>query len=337
MLLRRLLFSFFTFATFQSAFANSAVEFETKPGESRQDCIIRALEISPDIVTIANIRTWCGEEPTTKEQSVNALRARLHLEENTRLNPFVMTPHNRNYIMPASYWSNKRWNDSNKEDDKLNSVEVKFQLSLKVPIKTKVFNFYDIYFAYTQTNFFQLYNGAQSRPFREINYMPELYTVRSLDWQLGPIHTELVGFGYVHQSNGKDIPASRSWDRLFFQYVATTGDYYWELKPWWRIPENHKKKDANSPRRDDNPDIEKYMGHFELRVLRPVGNHTTELLLRNNLRSTNRGAVQLDYTFPLKGRFKGIVQVFSGYGDSLINYNDYQNRISLGILLTDTF
>ncbi|HLR16412.1 MAG TPA: phospholipase A, partial [Alcanivoracaceae bacterium] len=26
-----------------------------------------------------------------------------------------------------------------------------------------------------------------------------------------------------------------------------------------------------------------------------------------------------------------------GYGDSLINYNDYQNRVSIGILLTDTF
>src|SRR5699024_1115989 len=195
----------------------------------------------------------------------------------------------------------------------------------------------DIYFAYTQTNFFQIYNGAQSRPFREINYMPELYAVRNLDWSVGPVHTELLGFGYVHQSNGKDLPASRSWDRLFFQMVATTGDFYWELKPWWRIPESRKTNNANSARRDDNPDIEKYMGHFELRITRPLRTHLTELMVRNNLRSDNRGAVQLDYTFPLKGRFKRLVQVFSGYGDSLINCNDYQNCFSIGILLTDTF
>src|SRR5699024_4836886 len=326
MTLRHCITALLCFAAANTALAEAPANFEKIDGESQQDCVVRALEISPDDVTIADIRIWCGNEPTRKEQSVNALRARLHLEKNTRLNPFVMTPHNRNYIMPASYWTNKKWNDNTKKNDKLNSMEVKFQLSLKIPIKTKLFNFYDVYFAYTQTNFFQLYNVAQSSHFREINYMPELYTVRNLDWQFGPINTELVGFGFVHQSNGKDIPASRSWDRLFFQYVATTGPYYWELKPWWRIPESYKRKDQNSPRRDDNPDIEKYMGHFELRVIRPVGNHTTELLLRNNLRSSNRGAVQLDYTFPLKGRFKGIVQVFSGYGDSLINYNDYQNR-----------
>ncbi len=30
------------------------------------------------------------------------------------------------------------------------------------------------------------------------------------------------------------------------------------------------------------------------------------------------------------------MQVFTGYGDSLINYDDYETRFSLGILLTDT-
>lgn len=309
---------------------------ERRVGESRDECLLRAFELADESVTLDTLKSWCGVELTRKEESINALRARLHLEENSRFNPFVVTPHHRNYIMPASYWSNKQWNNSEKEDGTLNSVEAKFQISLKVPIKTKVFHFYDIYFAYTQTNFFQVYNEDQSRPFRETNYMPELYATRSVDWQIGPFDSEQLAFGYVHQSNGKDIPASRSWDRLFLHYVARTGNTYWQLKPWWRIPEN-KKHDLDSPKRDDNPDIEKYLGNFELTITKPYGNQVIELMIRNNLRRhTNRGAVQVDYTFPLKGRFKGIFQVFSGYGDSLINYNDYQNRVSLGILLTDT-
>ncbi len=78
------------------------------------------------------------------------------------------------------------------------------------------------------------------------------------------------------------------------------------------------------------------MGNFELEVARPFGNHVIELMLRNNLRSENKGAARINYSFPLSKRFKGLVQVFSGYGDSLINYDNYENRYSFGILLTDS-
>src|SRR5699024_12107258 len=100
-----------------TALAEAPANFEKIDGESQQDCVVRALEISPDDVTIADIRIWCGNEATRIEQSVNALRARLHLVQNTRLNPFVMTPHNRNSIMPASYCTNNKWNDNTNIND----------------------------------------------------------------------------------------------------------------------------------------------------------------------------------------------------------------------------
>jgi phospholipase A1 len=78
------------------------------------------------------------------------------------------------------------------------------------------------------------------------------------------------------------------------------------------------------------------MGNFELEVAYPFRNHVLELMVRNNLRSDNKGAGRINYSFPLSKRFKGLVQVFSGYGDSLINYDDYENRFSFGILLTDS-
>ena len=105
--------------------------------------------------------------------------------------------------------------------------------------------------------------------------------------------------------------------------------------PWYRIPEEEKDFPLD-PRGDNNPDIEKYMGNFQLEVARVFGNHVLELMVRNNLRSDNKGAGQINYSFPINDRFKGLVQVFTGYGDSLINYDDYETRFSLGILLTDT-
>ena len=57
--------------------------------------------------------------------------------------------------------------------------------------------------------------------------------------------------------------------------------------------------------------------------------------IRGNL-NTGKGAVQFAWTSPpLLGLFRGYVQVFSGYGESLIDYNWKQTTIGAGIALSD--
>ena len=47
--------------------------------------------------------------------------------------------------------------------------------------------------------------------------------------------------------------------------------------------------------------------------------------------ATHKGVIEMRMTFPLWGRLRGDIQVFSGYGGSLIDYNHCQNIIGFGI------
>lgn len=305
--------------------------------DAADTCLANAVREAPANTTVEELKAWCSEQQLSgQELNERSLRARFALEEYTQYNPFVITPHYRNYILPVSYWDNPQWNDPARNGSPIDRIEAKFQISIKTPLKDDILGGSTLYGAFTSVSYWQVYNTDLSKPFRETNYQPELFLTRPIDWQLGPIDSELVSFGYMHQSNGQDIPVSRSWDRLFFSYVFKAGSYYYVIRPWWRIPEKDKSS-ATDRTGDDNPDIEHYLGNFEFHIARAFGNHVAEIMIRNNLNaSNNKGAFQLDYSFPFSKRFKGLVQVFTGYGDSLINYDDYETRYSIGILLTDS-
>lgn len=319
-----------------SAAPLAADDDNNEPDDQVAKCLAAAVLDAPPDATAQMLRSWCQQpEVSDRERNEQALRSRLAIEQSNHYNPFVLTPHYRNYILPVSYWSNPQWNDPARVDAPIDNYETKFQLSIKTPLREDFLGNGTLYGAFTSVSFWQLYNGKSSKPFRETNYQPELFVAWPTKFRLAGLDSELISVGYMHQSNGQDVPTSRSWERFFINYVFKAGSYYYSVKPWWRIPE--KEKDAPGDRiGDDNPDIEHFMGHFELAVSRPFGNHVVELMLRNNLRTENRGAAMLDYSFPLSKRFKGLLQVFTGYGDSLINYNNYENRFSVGVLLTDS-
>ena len=77
------------------------------------DCLLRSAQTANGKVTLQEMRGWCtnGEEQDKISAHEDALRARLALENTTQGNPFVITPHRRNYLLPYSYWSNRQWND----------------------------------------------------------------------------------------------------------------------------------------------------------------------------------------------------------------------------------
>jgi len=63
--------------------------------------------------------------------------------------------------------------------------------------------------------------------------------------------------------------------------------------------------------------------------------HNFSLLLRNNLRSDNRGAFQLGWSFTVSKPARLYAQYFNGYGESLINFDENVNRLGLGFELSN--
>jgi len=279
------------------------------------------------ILAMSFLSYACAAE---NDEATSAIDRRISLEWQTEDNPFVITPYRPTYVLPVAY--NSRVNNTPYESTQPGLAaehnEIKFQISFKVPVvRGLLFGKGTMAFGYTQQSYWQAYNGNYSSPFRETNHEPELLFTYPTDYHLFGMHGRMMTLSFNHQSNGRSEPLSRSWNRVMLDFVMERNDLYVSFKPWWRIPE-----DASS---DDNPDIEDYLGHFEFRALQLYRNHSIGLMLRNNLQDENRGAVQLDYTFPIKKRLRGYVQLFNGYGESLIDYNHYSNSIGIGVMITN--
>jgi phospholipase A1/A2 len=302
-------------------------------------CLLRELESAADASTVGELRARCRDEIADAPASL--ILRRLEREDAGQRLRSLLTPHRRNYLLPATYMDDPNEAPFRTEagesfpDDALENAEAKFQLSLKLRLASTLLTDRDrIYLGFTTLSFWQAYNADVSAPFRETNYEPELFWTTPLDW--GPLGLDagLLTLGFSHQSNGRGGSLSRSWNRLYANLAFEKDNLVVSIKPWWRIPED-RKDDPLQARGDDNPDIEKYLGHFELSTVYRRNDHEIGLMLRNNLRSDSRGALQLDWTFPLWGGVRGYAQYFNGYGESLIDYDARTERIGLGILLTD--
>ena len=217
----------------------------------------------------------------------------------------------------------------------LDLTEIKFQISQKAKVFNPVrMNFlgiesFRLWGAYTQQSSWQAFNTGNSSPFRETIYEPELILTLSTGNQYG---LKLVNIGYIHQSNGRNTTLSRSWNRTYIQGGWESDTFSGLVRGWWRIPEASDQ--------DDNSDIEEYLGRAEatLRWAPLDGSQTIGLTIRNNLRSDqNRGFVQLDWATPinLNQSAKLHVQLTSGYGETLIDYNFRQTTLGLGVSFRD--
>jgi phospholipase A1 len=238
-----------------------------------------------------------------------------------------------NYLLLARYTTDVNREpyeplfDAFAENYDFEDLEAAFQISFKGRLATTDDRRWGLWFAYTQQSQWQVYSDDISRPFRETNYMPELFGSFRPGVDLGGFKFNVLNFGYSHQSNGRADPISRSWDRVFVEGGFEKQDLALMVRAWARI----KPADYE----DDNPDIMDYMGHGQVTALYRWQGNSFALMGRGNL-STGKGAGQFSWTSrPILGPMRAYVQLFSGYGESMIDYDWNQTTIGLGVALND--
>jgi len=244
---------------------------------------------------------------------------------------FNFRPHQANYLMATrtAHPNNEPYRPFRDLTDlatDLSHSELVFQMGFKMKLVESAFQKpVDLWFGYTQNSFWQAGNHKASSPFRETNYQPELMAVTPLGFNILGMRASFLNLGIVHQSNGQASTLSRSWNRVYAQVGLERGGWTVVGRVWKRINE--------SALDDNNPDIINYMGRGDMVVTYRNNGHDYSALVRRNF-STQKGAVQLSWAFPLVGHIKGYTQYFSGYGQSMIDYNYYQNSVGLGLLGT---
>lgn len=259
------------------------------------------------------------------------------LDKNSERGTWTVRPYRPTYVLPLFYTFDPNLNPSTPSQDAesfnsndIRETELKFQISLKTKVAEDLFDSSaDLWFGYTQESHWQVYNEDNSRPFRATDYQPEIFLTQPVtaDLPFGG-RLRMLGAGAIHHSNGQDDPLSRSWNRAYLMAGAEWGKLSVVPRIWARV--NNESSSS-----EDNPDIEDYMGYGDVKFSYDLPDRQS---LSGTLRynpSTNKGAAQLDYIYPLTENVNGYVQLFQGYGESIIDYNHENTSIGFGIVLND--
>ena len=226
-------------------------------------------------------------------------------------------------------------------------AETKIQLSVHTKVAKGLLKSGDadaddqdsLWFGYSQQSYWQLFSGNISRPFRTTDHEPEVIYVYPHQIALpGGWNYRLSGVGLVHQSNGQSEQLSRSWNRSYLMGAAekVLGPES-SLRLQGRIWDRLRESAAD----DDNPGIENYIGRAEINGTWQINKaNTLGVTLRHSLHREAKGSTRIDWMMApaASPNYTGLryhVQLFNGYGDSLLDYNKRRNVLSVGLSLVD--
>lgn len=243
---------------------------------------------------------------------------------------FGLRPYRPNYLLPYSY--REEAYVSNIPTVEYKNVEAEMQISLQLQVAHDIFGLGEKYYvSYTQQSFWQIY--ANSAPFRETVYNPEVFVIFPISDDDNYFRFRHLKFALAHRSNGQpdttDVTFSNNVDlgnlSRSINYVYTTLRLQHEilvldLSAWIPLPESDET--------NDNVDIMNYTGYTSAKLTYFWGDNMFTLKGRGNV-ETRKGAFEATYSYPLVYNYF-FAKVFTGYGESLIDYNNYITKFSVG-------
>lgn len=263
---------------------------------------------------------------TTNKTSV--LQKSLHRQAKELHNPLGILFYQPNYVMPFYYTGSTDqavYQGHTPDNQKVKSEEFKFQISFQVPLWHNMFRIdhrpVSLNMSYTQLSYWQFY--AKSQYFRETNYEPQVFLASNFykNW-LGRI-------GVDHQSNGRGGSTERSWNRVFADVVFSRNHWIFSIEPWMLIFKS-ESSDLH------NPQIADYLGHEQFVIAYQFNNKAeASILIRNVEHLTTRMTEIASFSYPVSKHINLYLQVFHGYGQSLIEYNHKTTSAGIGIALSN--
>ncbi|MFV0278431.1 MAG: phospholipase A [Parahaliea sp.] len=302
-------------------------------------CLLAGLATGDPATTIEQLRAAC-EQADSQLSSVavaadksgssdNTIARRMDIELESRKRGYTMTAHNPNYILPFTHNTEPNEAPFLKLDSEaeVDENEAMIQVSVKFPVAIDLWDSNtDLMVAYTNRAWWQVYNDEFSKPFRETNYLPELF-LRHYNLEEKPkwYEPQMLDFGYIHQSNGRDEPLSRSWDRLLASaYFQLNPNLALALRTWYRLPEN-----------DDDDELAgeyRYLGYGDARAVYTHNKHTLSMMVRPGTEETSFEAT---WSYPIVNHIRLMLYYFNGYGESLLDYDAKSERFGIGFAIND--
>lgn len=270
-------------------------------------------------------------EPNDYDDFQGPVETRAMIENKLEPNHFAITFYKPTYILPYYYTGSpfeSIYIGNTPDNEQIQRYEVKFQLSFKVPVVKSLFrDGTNLYLAYTQLSYWQAYNRTAF--FRETNYEPELFLANEINWRLTKnLHINFLNIGIVHESNGHGGDLERSWNRIYLEAISEYDNLMVSIKPWYII------RDAATLKY--NKDIGDYLGYGEITIAYKYQNQVLAFQV-HSLFEFGGGRITGEFTwsFPLTSFINAYVDVFSGYGQSLIEYDHRTNSAGIGISLSN--
>ena len=235
-----------------------------------------------------------------------------------------------NYLLPYGY-ANKKY-PSNGRPIEYQNIEAELQVSFKRKIAKSLFGLHGSYYlAYSHKSFWQLY--TYSSPFRETNYNPEGFVVFPINDNKFSMKIRSWKFALAHMSNGQLNTQTVTVDGQPMGNLSKSINYFYSTVRMQRdtliVDLTLQAPLGGGDNLSDNPDIMDYLGYSKIKFTYFYKKSILTFMGRGNF-GTRRGALEATYSYPLQDETNLYIKLFSGYGESLIDYNRNLTKFSIG-------